>query len=103
MENRTFIPGSEWIYFKIYTGIKTADTILKNELYNFAREMKEKSLIDKWFFIRYTDPDFHIRLRLHLKETRNFTYIFNRFSDFFPRLLIPDLCGIYNVTRINGK
>jgi thiopeptide-type bacteriocin biosynthesis protein len=24
-------------------------------------------LIDKWFFIRYVDPDFHLRLRLHLK------------------------------------
>ncbi|MDR0574201.1 MAG: thiopeptide-type bacteriocin biosynthesis protein [Tannerella sp.] len=85
MENRNFIPGSEWIYFKIYTGTKTADAILKNELYAYIREMMKNNFIDKWFFIRYSDPDFHIRLRLHLKETRNFTCIFNRFFEmFFP-------------------
>ena len=81
MENRTFIPGSEWVYFKIYTGTKTADAILKNELYGYVREMMKNDRIDKWFFIRYSDPDFHIRLRLHLKETRDFTYIFNRFFE----------------------
>ena len=79
MENRMFIPGSEWVYFKIYTGTKTADSILKNELYDFVKEMMKYDLIDRWFFIRYNDPDFHIRLRLHMKEVRNFTYIFNCF------------------------
>ena len=82
---KTFIPGSEWVYFKLYTGTKTADSILKNELYGFVTEMLENDIIDKWFFIRYSDPDFHIRLRLHLKETQNFTCLFNRFfAVFFP-------------------
>jgi thiopeptide-type bacteriocin biosynthesis protein len=81
MENRLFIPGSEWIYFKLYTGTKTADAILKNEMYGYTNEMLKNGIIDKWFFIRYSDPDFHIRLRLHLKEARNFTYVFNRFFE----------------------
>lgn len=79
MENRIFIPGSEWAYFKIYTGTKTGDSILKNELYSFVEEMIGENLIDKWFFIRYSDPDFHLRLRLHLKEPYDFTCIFKRF------------------------
>jgi thiopeptide-type bacteriocin biosynthesis protein len=79
MENRIFIPGSEWVYFKLYTGTKTADAILKTELYGYVCEMLRDGIIDKWFFIRYSDPDFHIRLRLHLKDTPNFSYIFNRF------------------------
>ena len=79
MEKRTFIPGSEWVYFKLYTGLKTADTILKNEIYYFCKEMMNNGTINKWFFIRYTDPDFHIRLRLHLSETKDFSCIFNRF------------------------
>ena len=79
MENRIFILGSEWVYFKIYTGTKTADAILKNELYGYVREMMQNDIINKWFFIRYNDPDFHIRLRLHLKKTQSFNYIFNRF------------------------
>ena len=78
-----FIPGSEWVYFKIYTGTKTADTILKNELFNYVSELLSNEVIDKWFFIRYADPDFHIRLRLHLKETKNFSFVYSRFFETF--------------------
>lgn len=87
MENRIFIPGSEWVYFKIYTGTKTGDHILKNELYSFVNEMIGNNFIDKWFFIRYTDPDFHLRLRLHFKEICNFTSVFNRFFGIFSPLV----------------
>ena len=81
MEKRIFIPGGEWVYFKIYTGTKTADAIVKNEMYGYVGEMMKHEVIDKWFFIRYSDPDFHIRLRLHLKETKNFNCVYNRFFD----------------------
>ena len=29
----SFISGRKWVYFKIYTGTKTTETILKNELF----------------------------------------------------------------------
>jgi len=83
VENRAFIPGSEWVYFKLYTGVKTADAILKNEAYGYVCEMLNNQIIDKWFFIRYSDPDFHIRLRLHLTEARDFSCVFNRFFETF--------------------
>ena len=95
MENKTFIPGSEWLYLKLYTGTKTADAILKNYLSVFVREMMENGVIDKWFFIRYSDPDFHIRLRLHLKETRNFSCIFNRSFDYFQPIVNAGL--VWNI------
>lgn len=63
----------------MYTGTKTADTILKNELYGYVGRILKNDIIDKWFFIRYSDPDFHIRLRLHLRETKHFSDVFNRF------------------------
>ena len=87
MVDKIFIPGSEWVYFKLYTGTKTADAILQNELYRYVRELLNNGIIDKWFFIRYTDPDFHIRLRLHLKEIRHFTFVFNRFFEVFNPLI----------------
>lgn len=64
---RNFIPGDEWCYFKIYTGYKTADSILIDTLYPLARKLYEHQLIDQWFFIRYGDPKFHLRVRLHAK------------------------------------
>ena len=95
MENRTFIPGSEWAYFKINTGTKTADAILKNELYGYVRELLKNDVIDKWFFIRYSDPDFHIRLRLHLKESQNFNSVFNSFHELFQSIVDSNL--VWNI------
>lgn len=87
MQKRTFIPGSEWIYFKLYTGYKTADMILTNELYKYVRKLLENDIIDKWFFIRYADPDFHIRLRLHVKSTTAYNYIFQKFMETFQQIV----------------
>jgi thiopeptide-type bacteriocin biosynthesis protein len=57
--------------------------ILKSAISEYVGEMVATGIIDKWFFIRYSDPDFHIRLRLHLKETRNFSFALNRFFEIF--------------------
>ncbi len=35
MVQRLFIPGSEWVYVKIYTGAKTADKLLSHSLFLF--------------------------------------------------------------------
>jgi thiopeptide-type bacteriocin biosynthesis protein len=60
---REFIPGDEWLYFKLYTGVKTADTILLEVIKPISEKFLQARLIDKWFFIRYADPDFHLRVR----------------------------------------
>lgn len=65
---RTFIPGSEWVYIKVYTGSNTADKILTNELSKFISALGRKKHIEKWFFIRYSDPDFHLRIRIKVKD-----------------------------------
>lgn len=68
---RTFIPGSEWIYFKVYTGIKTAEKFINTELYEIVKELKKNNLIDKWFFVRYSDPNFHLRIRFLSKNKKD--------------------------------
>jgi lantibiotic biosynthesis protein len=62
---RKFMPGSEWVYYKIYCGSKTADEILQNCIYPLSEKLLAASWIDKWFYIRYNDPDFHLRVRFH--------------------------------------
>ena len=68
---RDFCIGSEWLYYKIYTGVKTADLVLLEKLYPVILDLIEKRIIDKWFFIRYKDPDEHLRIRFHCKITEN--------------------------------
>lgn len=83
MAQRIFIPGSEWLYFKIYTGTKTADQILIRGIYPYVRNLYANNKIDRYFFIRYTDPDFHIRFRIHIPEFSNYNDIFREFVQRF--------------------
>ena len=68
MNQRNFICGSEWLYFKIYSGPKTIENILINEIFSKLEWMIKEQVIDYFFFIRYVDPEYHIRLRLHFKH-----------------------------------
>ncbi len=63
---RSFALGSEWLFLKIYTGIKATDDILSQVLKPLVSDFIANKWIDKWFFIRFTDPNHHLRLRLHL-------------------------------------
>lgn len=65
---RSFLPGSEWLYYKIYGGTKTVDKILTEVLKPIVDRLEKENIIDQWFYIRYGDPDHHIRLRLHLAD-----------------------------------
>lgn len=62
---RRFPPGSEWLYAKLYTGTGTADQVLSHLVGPLVRSSLASGAAGAWFFIRYGDPDWHLRLRLH--------------------------------------
>jgi thiopeptide-type bacteriocin biosynthesis protein len=62
---RSFSPGSEWLYAKLYTGTATADGLLREIVAPVAREALAAGEADGWFFIRYGDPEWHLRVRFH--------------------------------------
>ncbi len=80
-EQRTFVPGSEWLYLKIYTGVKTADSLLADILHPVSQAMINQKIADRWFFIRYADPDFHIRYRLRLTDERHLGLVMPMLKD----------------------
>jgi len=57
-------PGSSWAYVKLYTGPSGADDLLRDTLGPWLRAAQAEGHIARWFFLRYADPDFHLRLRL---------------------------------------
>ena len=71
IDKRIFVIGSEWFSIKIYSGPKTLEHLFVNEFYQKIEQLFKDNLIDYFFFIRYTDPDYHIRLRLHIKRVNN--------------------------------
>jgi thiopeptide-type bacteriocin biosynthesis protein len=68
---RIFTVGSKWLYYKIYTGHKTADLILTQIIKPKIEDFIKQGLIDKWFFIRYADPKHHLRIRFLCSDTNN--------------------------------
>jgi thiopeptide-type bacteriocin biosynthesis protein len=70
-----YVPGDTWIYYRIYSGHEVADKVLKTILIPFLFDLREKKCIDSWFFIRYADPDRHIRLRLKFSDYCHLTPI----------------------------
>ncbi|QTD36726.1 thiopeptide-type bacteriocin biosynthesis protein [Polaribacter batillariae] len=64
----TFVVGDKWLYYKIYCGVKTADIILLEVIKPLTEDLIAQKIIDKWFFIRYSDPEPHLRFRIKLLD-----------------------------------
>jgi thiopeptide-type bacteriocin biosynthesis protein len=77
MVKRKFFIGDEWLFYKIYTGPKTADLLISELIYPCVHSLLDKNLIDKWFFLRYGDPHYHIRLRIHIDNFKYLGYVIN--------------------------
>jgi thiopeptide-type bacteriocin biosynthesis protein len=60
---RSFPPGSEWLYAKLYTGPATVDQVLRDVVAPVVETVTRAGAVDRWFFLRYGDPDWHLRLR----------------------------------------
>lgn len=60
---RNFAPGSRWVYVKLYAGSVCLDELLRENLPAFLADPAHRHLIQSWFFIRYVDPENHLRIR----------------------------------------
>ncbi|WP_228463192.1 thiopeptide-type bacteriocin biosynthesis protein [Chryseobacterium cheonjiense] len=87
MVKRKFSPGSEWLYLKIYTGVKTADIILEEAIQPLTECFEKNHYISKWFFIRYNDPKPHLRLRLHLNNSNGYNEILGKINQSFEQFI----------------
>lgn len=88
---RNFTVGSEWLYYKIYTGVKIADTILVEKLHPIIEELKSNKLIEKWFFLRYKDSDEHLRLRFYSSKKENLLQVIQLFHPVIDALVEEDI------------
>jgi lantibiotic biosynthesis protein len=76
---RDFTIGSEWLFYKIYCGHKTADLILTEVIKPLVAEFRAKDSIEKFFFIRYSDPEPHLRVRFYHSQGIDFHRVITKF------------------------
>lgn len=92
---RSFVLGDSWVYYKIYTGYKTADKVLSNIILPIVNQLIEEQCVNKWFFIRYKDPKYHIRVRFHYTKPDDLLIIINRLYPHFKIFINQNL--IWNI------
>lgn len=78
---RIFIPGSRWLYYKVYAGKTTCENLLIDSLYPIVCDLIENKIIDKWFFVRYADPETHLRIRVSVTTNDGLLLAMNSFTD----------------------
>ncbi|RZK60250.1 MAG: hypothetical protein EOO91_02130 [Pedobacter sp.] len=91
-----YLPGSEWLYLEIYCHPNKSNYLLLGWVSLFLKS--NRALIKKWFFIRYADPQPHLRLRLQLRDPNTA----NKMLSAMQKLLQPELNKGF-VTDFNVK
>ena len=61
-------PGSEWIFAKLYMGAERINHFLISEASALRRFA---AAADDWHFVRYADPDQHLRIRFRVDDEAN--------------------------------
>jgi len=83
-QDRVLYTGDEgWLYFKIYLNQIQANTFLANYLEAFLTDLFNQKIIKSFFFIKYADPKYHIRLRLQISEPDKLGVAMRRFREWF--------------------
>jgi thiopeptide-type bacteriocin biosynthesis protein len=83
-------PGSDWLFAKLYCPRAFEDDLLAGPVAELCQQALAMGAAEDWFFIRYTDPDPHLRLR------------FRGRSEHLIGELIPHLCAWANGLLADG-
>lgn len=91
---RMLPPGSSWSYWKLYGGPVALDELLRNEVRVLVESAFQQGFLIRWFFVRYSDPDTHLRLRFELCSSE--------LSPEFYRFVTASLGPLLNARRLRS-
>lgn len=88
---QSHLPGSgEWLFVKLYGHPDRHNTILATHLPDLLSQMDGSP---EWWFLRYRDPDDHLRLRFRLRTPEGFSQIAQRVNSWAANLRRRGLIG----------
>jgi thiopeptide-type bacteriocin biosynthesis protein len=100
---RRFILGDEWLFYKIYGGPSILEKILLNEIKNTIDQLLADKIIEKYFFVRYQDPQYHVRLRVFILEPSNLLPVVTAFRQVFSPLIQQRLIAAVQTDTYNRE
>jgi thiopeptide-type bacteriocin biosynthesis protein len=85
-------PGSDWLFAKLYCPPQLEEDLLIGPLREFCDRASRGRITDGWFFVRYSDPDPHIRLRFRGNPDTLLTSLLPDFCSWGADLMAEGLC-----------
>jgi thiopeptide-type bacteriocin biosynthesis protein len=79
--DRLRVPGSEWLYVKLYGATELLDDLIAGPVGDIAEFAEVTGMAEQSFFLRYADPESHLRLRFRSRD-----------ADGLLRRLLPEVC-----------
>lgn len=89
-------PGSDWLDLKLEGPRETQDEILTGPLQELCRELRQSGLCEDWFFVRYSDPASHLRLRLRDTPQKLSSVVMPRICEWAGQLLADGACDRFS-------
>jgi thiopeptide-type bacteriocin biosynthesis protein len=95
-EQRVVTPGGPWLYIKAYGPRALQDDMLI-AVRALAEEARADRLVRTWFFIRYSDPSPHLRLRFAGEPETLIRELLPRLSRLLDRAVRNGSCASFSV------
>jgi hypothetical protein len=89
-----FTPGSEWLYYKVYGGTNQLNNFLCTYIHPYTMGSPEETHFEKFFFVRYKDPDEHLRIRFYQPSRQKRILLESELNELFSKALLSK--HIYN-------
>jgi len=83
-------PGSDWLYLKLYGPRSGEDEMIAGAVRGLCRDIQGR-VGEEWFFLRYADPDPHLRLRFRVAPMQ-LTQLFPRLCAWASKLVADGTC-----------
>lgn len=79
-DQRLLSVGGECLYLKVYCGQTVANTMLREVMVPLIADPSFRGEFNDWFYLRYSDPDNHVRLRFFGEPRRLMTQVLPRLT-----------------------
>lgn len=86
-------PGGDWLYAKFYCGTNLMDELIAGPLADLARRSQTSKLARLWFFIRFADPEPHVRLRFRTSNNTAAVRLYEEVTRLGADLIASGVCN----------